>query len=205
MWLIRRARKSKIRFRIRDCFHGERGIFRELFYVRPYFGPYLEYGYSGQVDRANRRSKIEVVSVVNDCDLRCLPRLVSKGNSRSVSVVILLSPSLLLPSRFRSPSGVPARNYRRIYKERRIYKPAKSGLSCSPRAKRPEIVEKYRKTGPWTQSTGGMLGRNAITIRHVASFAKTIQRCTECRRLWLWIAKRFALHFVENERMKDER
>lgn len=81
----------------------------------------------GQVDRA-----IEVLSDVNDCDPRRLPRPVFKGNSRSVSVVILLS--LSYPAvRSRGLPGVPARNYRRIYKERRIYKPAKSGLSCSPR------------------------------------------------------------------------
>lgn len=80
---------------------------------------------------------------------------VSKGNSRSVSIVILLSsPSqfpppplpLARPPAFASPC--PA-NYRRIYKEQRIYKPTEEWpfLFATPD---PEIVGKYRKSGPRT-------------------------------------------------------
>lgn len=57
------------------------------------------------------------------------PRPVSNDNSRFMSAVTLLFSFSLAGPLARSP--LP-RNYRRIYKERRIYKPAKSGLSCSP-------------------------------------------------------------------------
>jgi len=66
--------------------------------------------------------------------LPCLLRSVFKDNSRFVLIVILLSfSSLYLPARDATRVCISARNYRQIYKERRIYKPTKSGLSCSSR------------------------------------------------------------------------
>lgn len=52
----------------------------------------------------DRQSKIEVVSDVNDCDLRRLPRPVFKDNSRFMSVVTLPSLSSYRASRARVPA-----------------------------------------------------------------------------------------------------
>lgn len=74
------------------------------------------------------------------------PRPVSNDNSRFMSAVTLLFSFPLAGPLARSP--LP-RNYRRIYKERRIYKPAMSGLSCSPMPPRRALksLESTEKAG----------------------------------------------------------
>lgn len=124
--------KSQKRKRL---FLRRKGIFREG------RGPFTD-AFSGSKSGARwiGQSKIEVVSDVNGCDLRCLPRPVSKGNSRSVSIVILLSfLSLSLPLSISPPCEasrvcVPLSGELQadLQGATDLYKPTKSGLSCSP-------------------------------------------------------------------------
>lgn len=100
-----------------------------------------------RVNRANGQSQIEVVSDVNDCDLRCLPRPVSKGNSRFVSIVILLS----LSSCARSLREVSSRTF--ASPELQADLQGAADLQAGQEwpflfvASVPEIVGKHRKSG----------------------------------------------------------
>lgn len=127
-------------------------IFRDLSYIRLYFGSFLESPDLGARWTARERAIEDRSSFRchNDCDLRCLPRPVSKGNSRSVSAVILLSPSLPLPLRFARPLGRPCSELQADL-QGAVDLQAGQEWPFLFAAPDPEIVEKYRKTGPRTE------------------------------------------------------
>lgn len=131
--------------------------------------------------RWTERSKIEVVSDVNDCDLRCPPRPVSKGNSRSVSVVILLSPSCPRCP-FTRPRG--QRPCPELQADLQGAADLQAGhewpfLFAGPG---PEIVGKYRKSGQSAQTRNALGKKRSRLPRYIAGDDNTETEARERRR-----------------------